>query len=176
MKTWHVQPGDTLYRIALSHGVPLSELLVANPGLDPNNLVAGQEIVIPDNSGSGSHSPQCPSGVFWVVAPGDTLYSIAQAAGVNLADLIAVNPQADPFNLRVGQELCLPPSGAIVPPEIPPCPSGLFWVVEPGDTLYKIAQATGFTVDEILAVNPGLDPGNLQPRTNICLPRGGLLP
>ncbi|NLG86696.1 MAG: LysM peptidoglycan-binding domain-containing protein [Firmicutes bacterium] len=175
MKTWYVQPGDTLYQIAQSHSVSISDLLAANPGLDPNNLIVGQEVMIPDKGGTRSDSPQCPSGIFWVVAPGDTLYSIAQATGVNLDDLIAVNPHVDPFNLLVGQELCLPPSGAIVPPEIPPCPSGLFWVVEPGDTLYKISQATGFTVDEILAVNPGLDPDNLQPRTNICLPQGGLL-
>ncbi len=113
MKTWYVQPGDTLYQIAQSHGVSISDLLAANPGLDPNNLIVGQEVMIPDKGGTRSDSPQCPS--------------------------------------------------------------GLFWVVEPGDTLYKISQATGFTVDEILAVNPGLDPDNLQPSTNICLPQGGLL-
>ena len=64
MKTWHVQPGDTLYRIALSHGVPLSELLVANPGLDPNNLVAGQEVVIPTTVGADLTVPSAPAESF----------------------------------------------------------------------------------------------------------------
>lgn len=175
MKTYSVQPGDTLYEIARAHNISLSALYAANPGIDPNNLAVGQKIFVPTNN-AGVDPDSCPSGVFWVVAAGDTMYSISQASGVNLDDLLAANPQVDPFNLLVGQELCLPPSGPIVPPEIPPCPSGLFWVVEPGDTVYKIAQATGFTVDEILAVNPSLDPNNLQPRTNICLPQGGLLP
>ncbi|NMA54572.1 MAG: LysM peptidoglycan-binding domain-containing protein [Firmicutes bacterium] len=155
--------------MAKLHRVPISQLLSANPALDPDNLVSGQKIVIPPSQ--TETDPPCPSGIFWVVTPGDTLYSIAQAAGVDLADLVAANPGVDPLDLRPGQSLCLPPR-AIVPPEIPPCASGVFWVVEPGDTLFKIAQATGFTVDELLAVNPGLDPNNLQPRTNICLPAG----
>lgn len=177
MRIWHVQPGDTLYQIALSNKVSLQDLATANPGLDPNNLIAGQEVLIPSGEiQPDPDTPPCPSGVYWVVAAGDTLYGIAKASGVNLAALEAANPQVNPHNLQIGQEICLPSSGSVVPPEIPPCPSGLFWVVEPGDTVYSIAQATGFTIDEILAVNPSLDPNNLQPRTNICLPRGGLLP
>ncbi|MGI6128487.1 MAG: LysM peptidoglycan-binding domain-containing protein [bacterium] len=180
MATWQIRPGDTFHQIARIHGVSVGTLMAANPGLDPQNLLVGQIITIPQPDGGSdpsSDNPECPSGVFWVVAAGDTLYSIAQASGVNLADLRAANPQVNPFDLRVGQKLCLPlTGGSIVPPEIPPCPSGIFWVVEPGDTLFKIAQATGFTLNEILAVNPGLDPNNLRPRTNICLPEGGLLP
>ena len=154
MKTWHVQPGDTLYRIALSHGVPLSELLVANPGLDPNNLAAGQEVVIPDNSGADLTVPSAPA-ESWVVAPGDTLYSIAQAAGVNLADLIAVN-------LRQILLICVLVKNCVCPFRSDrttgntALPQRSLLGGRARDTLYKIAQATGFTVDEIPAVNPGL--------------------
>ena len=166
MKIRSVRPGDTLYKIALAEQIPISHLLAANPNLEPNNLRPGQEVLIPT---SNIADPQCPSGVFWIVAPGDTLYQIAHTVGIDLVDLIAANPSVDPLNLRPGQELCLP-ARAIVPPEIPPCPSGLFWVVEPGDTLQAIAEATGVTVAEILALNPGIDPNQLRPRTNLCLP------
>ncbi|HKM39086.1 MAG TPA: LysM peptidoglycan-binding domain-containing protein [bacterium] len=170
MRTWYVQPGDTLYEIAMAERVPISFLLTANPTLDPDNIVPGQEIIIPSGSDFNLDS-ECPSGVFWIVAPGDTLYHIAHTVEINLADLLMANPSVDPLNLRIGQKICLP-SGAIVPPEIPPCPSGLFWVVESGDTLHKIAEASGVSIADILALNPGVDPNNLEPRTNICLPGG----
>lgn len=54
--------------------------------------------------------------------------------------------------------------------ELPPCPTGLFLEIQPGDTLFKIAQEQGVTVEGILALNPGLDPQNLRVGTFICLP------
>ena len=107
--------------------------------------------------------PPCPSGRYWLVEKGDTLYSIAAGVGSSVDELMRLNPDVDPFNLRIGQFLCLPR-------ELPPCPSGLFWVVAPGDTLYLISQATGISVDALIATNPGIDPGNLQVGQKICLP------
>jgi LysM repeat protein len=54
--------------------------------------------------------------------------------------------------------------------ELPVCPTGLFLEIAPGDTLAKIAQEQGVTVEAILAINPGLDPKNLRVGTFICLP------
>lgn len=107
--------------------------------------------------------PPCPSGRYWQVRAGDTLYSIARQLGTTLDELLRLNPGVDPSNLRIGQFLCLPE-------EFPPCPSGVYWVVAPGDTLYRIAQATGTTVDALLQANPGIDPLNLQVGQKICLP------
>ena len=41
-----VKPGDTLYSIALSHGVPMSRLLEDNQIPDHSRMVVGQTIVI----------------------------------------------------------------------------------------------------------------------------------
>ncbi|MEL7603931.1 MAG: M14 family zinc carboxypeptidase, partial [Bacillota bacterium] len=46
---YSVQPGDTLYGIARKYGAQLPLLLVANPGVDPQRLTAGQRIVAPYN-------------------------------------------------------------------------------------------------------------------------------
>jgi len=73
------------------------------------------------------------------------------------------NPGVDPLNLQIGQLLCLPE-------EFPPCPSGVYWEVSPGDTLYTIAQSVGTTVETLLELNPGIDPNNLQVKQKICLP------
>ncbi|HHX73732.1 MAG TPA: LysM peptidoglycan-binding domain-containing protein [Firmicutes bacterium] len=53
---------------------------------------------------------------------------------------------------------------------LPACPTGLFLEIAPGDTLFAIAREQGVTVEGILALNPGLDPQNLQVGTFICLP------
>ncbi len=45
--TYVVQPGDTLYSIAVRFGVSLQALIEANGIEDPNRLQAGQVLVIP---------------------------------------------------------------------------------------------------------------------------------
>jgi len=42
-----IQQGDTLYSISQSTGVPLQEIMDANPGIDPQALVIGDTIAIP---------------------------------------------------------------------------------------------------------------------------------
>tara|TARA_R100001082_G_scaffold10953_1_gene5971 strand:+ start:3585 stop:5204 length:1620 start_codon:yes stop_codon:yes gene_type:complete len=42
-----IQQGDTLYSISQSTGVPLQEIMDANPGIDPKALVIGDTIAIP---------------------------------------------------------------------------------------------------------------------------------
>jgi LysM repeat protein len=109
-----------------------------------------------------SNNP-CSSGRYWRVAGGDTLYSIAVRVGTSVDELLNLNPGVDAFSLQIGQSICLPA-------QLPPCPSGVYWVVAPGDTLYAISQATGSSVDALFAANPGIDPGNLQVGQKICLP------
>ncbi len=45
--TYTVQPGDTLYDIAVRLGVPLDALMAANRLIEPNALTVGQVLVIP---------------------------------------------------------------------------------------------------------------------------------
>jgi LysM repeat protein len=56
---------------------------------------------------------------------------------------------------------------------LPPCPTGLFLEIAPGDTLFEIAREQDTTVEAILALNPGLDPRNLRVGQVICLPLPG---
>lgn len=42
-----VQPGETLYRIALNHGITVDALMAANGITDPRSLSVGQELSIP---------------------------------------------------------------------------------------------------------------------------------
>jgi LysM repeat protein len=123
------------------------------------NLQIGEVICLP----IGVPPTPCPGGTF-VIGPGDTFFGIARRLGISLESLLAANPGIDPNNLRVGQVICLPPG---VPP--PVCPGGTL-VIRAGDTLFSIARRLGTTVAALLAVNPGIDPNNLQVGQVICLP------
>lgn len=104
----------------------------------------------------------CPSGRYWRIRRGDTLYNIALRTATTVKQLLELNPNINPNNLRIGGLLCLPPEQ--------PCASGLFWRVAPGDTLYAIARANNTTVQRLLELNPNIDPRNLQIGQSICLP------
>ncbi|QUL98763.1 MAG: LysM peptidoglycan-binding domain-containing protein [Candidatus Fermentithermobacillus carboniphilus] len=113
---------------------------------------------------------ECPTGIFWTVRPGDTFFSIAQATGTTIEAIAALNPDLDPNHLQPGTNVCLPETAALPRGPVPPCKSGLYWVVAPGDTLYSIAREYGTTLEDLIAVNPGIDPFNLQIGMSICLP------
>jgi len=104
----------------------------------------------------------CTTGRYWQVGEGDTLYLIALRMATTVDTLLRLNPGIDPLNLQPGQLICLPFEQE--------CPSGVYWEVAPGDTLYSIARATGTTVDILLQLNPNIDPNNLQVGQAICLP------
>ncbi|HHT85580.1 MAG TPA: LysM peptidoglycan-binding domain-containing protein [Firmicutes bacterium] len=106
----------------------------------------------------------------WTVQPGDTLFNIARATGTTVERIVALNPNLQPENLEPGMQICLPEETALPRGPIPPCASGLYWVVAQGDSLFSIARTYGTTVERLLELNPGIDPLNLQIGMSICLP------
>ena len=44
------------------------------------------------------------------------------------------------------------------------------YTIRSGDTLWTLAQSYGTTVDEILKLNPGIEPENLQVGQRLCIP------
>ena len=103
----HVREGDTLYGLLKRErggAVSLEEVLRCNPGLDPNRLQIGQEVLLPRRS---SGRVQLPTGRYRV-QPGDVLGRVALRHGCTLEELLAANPGLEPDRIVVGQELNLP--------------------------------------------------------------------
>ncbi len=48
------------------------------------------------------------NGTIYVIKKGDTLYSISRKYNVPLAMILRANPYADVYNLKVGDEICVP--------------------------------------------------------------------
>lgn len=55
-------------------------------------------------------------------------------------------------------------------------PSYVVYVVQKGDTLWKISRRYNTTVESILEANPNIDPNNLQVGQKICIPKGIIKP
>lgn len=111
-----VARGDTLFRLAQKFGVAERALRAANPQIaNPNRLVVGQRICIPQRATAGQGpsvpppaAPPCKGGRLVRVSPGDTLASIGKRYGVTVKQLIDANPQIiNPDNLVVGQNICV---------------------------------------------------------------------
>ena len=117
----------------------------------------------------GSREP-CQGATFRRVEPGDTFYLIAQELGATVEELLRLNPGVDPENLQVGSLICVPLPPGLPTGRVPPCESGLYWVIAPGDTMYDIARALGIPLQELLDLNPWADPENLVPGDSLCLP------
>src|SRR5262245_64782380 len=110
------------------------------------------------------------------VEPGDTLTSIAGAAGVSVDDLVTLHGLADPDSLLVGQTLVLreppPPTPEPSPTPAAPAAVGPIYRVQPGDTLYSIARRHGVSVGRLVELNNLVDPDVLVAGLDLMLPVG----
>ncbi|MBC8591018.1 LysM peptidoglycan-binding domain-containing protein [Wansuia hejianensis] len=165
-----IKSGDTLYNLAKRYNTTVEAIMAINPGVNPNNLQVGQKICIPKG---GTPEPRCPVGTFpYTIKQGDTLYNLARRYNTTVEAIMAVNPGIDPNNLQIGQIICIPKGSTP-----PGCPPGTFsYTIKQGDTLYNLARRYNTTVEAIMAVNPGIDPNNLQIGQIICIPKSSTPP
>ncbi|MFN3336023.1 MAG: LysM peptidoglycan-binding domain-containing protein [Thermomicrobium sp.] len=103
-----VQPGETLSAIAQRYGVSVAALVAANDLADPNRILVGQTLVIPEQGDTAQMDERVGR---YVVQPGDTLVALAARFGVPLRDLAAANGLSDPNRILAGQVLTIPHRG-----------------------------------------------------------------
>jgi murein DD-endopeptidase MepM/ murein hydrolase activator NlpD len=154
-----VGPGETLETIARQHGVPVSALMQANNITSPAAVYPGQHLVIPRYRSSApetrmaSTAPAMPAPVgpprsalvapsgTHVVAPGETLNSIARTYGKPVMVIARANNIPPDTMVKVGEHLVIPemreaPRPAMVAPRTeasaaPPITSSVATVESP---------------------------------------------
>lgn len=180
-----VRPGDTVARLAQLYGSTTPAIITAN-GLDENALIfVGQSLVIPvrlappatitptptaaviivtatpaplPTATPISANPPPPTGtITYVVQPGDTLLRIAVRYRTSVAALVQLNRLLNPNRILVGQTLIVP-SGEQPQPTTPqpPPPPPRTYVIQPGDTLFRVAVRFGVTVQALMQANPNI--------------------
>ncbi len=100
------------------------------------------------------------------VAAGDTLYKIARRYGVDYGRLMALNGITNPYNVKIGTEICIPPAAGTGAGSN--CAS--YYVIREGDTLYGIARNFGIGLESLMSANSDIDPYNMHVGMRICIP------
>jgi L,D-transpeptidase ErfK/SrfK len=106
-----IREGDTLVKISKLYGSNLDDILMANPTIDPTNLMIGEQICIPI---SIQTYPICPTTNYYVVKVQDTIESIAAYFNLSPLQLVYANYGIDPNDLYENQVLCIP----VIPPPV----------------------------------------------------------
>jgi murein DD-endopeptidase MepM/ murein hydrolase activator NlpD len=97
-----IQPGDTLYALAIVFNVTLADLIAANSSIDANNISVGEKIIIPGLEGVDGILDKKP------VLYGDTLHSISRRNQVPEDLLRRLNYITSPSELFAGKQLIYP--------------------------------------------------------------------
>lgn len=106
-------------------------------------LEASGEIPHPDEPKPDNPSKQY---IYVRVERGDTLYKLAKKYDTTVQSIVSLNNLSNPDVIIVGERLRIEASGDI--PE-----GAVYYVVQRGDTLYKIARRYNTSVEEIAELN-----------------------
>lgn len=188
--THTVQPGENLFRIALSYGFTADYLAAVNGIADPTRIYAGQVLTIPDASAppapapapaSPEPAPAAPAPaanpLYYTVQRGENLSAIARAHGLSWTDLAAANGLTNPSRIYAGQQLIIP--GATAAPAAEPAPAAAqpapatgqrTHVVQRGEHLSAIARAYGVTWPALAAVNNIVNPNQIYAGQTLVIP------
>jgi LysM repeat protein len=129
-----VQSGETLFRIALNHGVTVEALRTAN-GIAGNTIYAGQVLKIPGAAPETAPEPvpvptetpappeplPVPADGIHIVQRGENLYRISVRYGVTVQQLLVANGLRATV-IYVGQRLTIPGASTAAPAEAAPAP------------------------------------------------------
>jgi LysM repeat protein len=174
-KVWHVvQAGQSLWSIAIAYKVTIKDIDYYNDLAGNIQLQVGQKLFIPSNSTTGYATPTqvglvqvstpgADGKIIHVVQPYQTLTAIAQAYGVKIDTIVALNDIQVDWPLSIGQKLVIhgsnvtpsPTARPLTPIEkLTPASDGKYYhVVLSGQTLSGIATLYGIKLADLLAWN-----------------------
>lgn len=154
-----VQPGDTLLRIADRFNVTLTDLITANPSINPDFLTEGQEIVIPGLEGiTGVLETE-------VISLGDSLRSLSRRTQVSDQQLKKLNRMVSPTELYVGTSLIVPTQKQQEPLSTRISPSS-------GESLLELAVKQGSDPWTLASINKLSGTWNMLPGDILYSPTG----
>jgi LysM repeat protein len=183
-----VQPGDSVSRLARLYGSTVDAIVTANDLNDNALIFVGQRLLIPVRLPPVVPATQAPStqapatatlsgGILptavppsnatsYVIQPGDTLGSIARRFNTTVGTLAQLNGIVNPDRILWGQRLILPSAGNPPPTATPVAPptatqvatTPATYVVQPGDSLYRISIQNNVPLSQLIQLNSISDP------------------
>ena len=151
--TYTVKAGDTLWGIANDHDTTVNALK-QNNHLTSDTIYVGQVLSLGQTSSASSHSQSSASAQSsssngtYTVKSGDTLWSIANANDMTVAQLKQKNDLSND-TIYVGQKLNVSSAKSTSATST----ALATYTVKSGDSLWKIASANGTTVNQLKSLN-----------------------
>jgi LysM repeat protein len=172
-----IQPGETLYSIAMRYGVSIEAIASANNVVNTWRIYSGQTLIIPPRvpaqpltappdppaqesapAEPAQAAPE-PERITHIVANGESLGRIAERYNMSINALASLNNISNPNLIYRGQELVIIPGSGI--PEAPlntVDERGRFYssvthLVQPGETLESISSHYSIAPTQIMQAN-----------------------
>jgi len=162
-----VQDGDTLWWLSQTYDVSVQNIIDANPGVNPQNLLIGSTLCIPTVQTPPvpptTPTPPAPPSYFaYLIKRCDTICGIARKFYVSVESILQINPEIDPKCLQTGTYIYVP---------INCCESNTCrYTVRAGDTLNSIANKFNICPLSLIEANPNIDFQHLVRCQIICIP------
>lgn len=154
-KEYTVRRGDSFYLISHRLGIPLKDLLAANPEVNPARLMVGDVLCIPTEE-----DDQPP-----VVVPTPPLTQTP-----------APDDWMDDEDMEAVPDLDIPAQPVTPPEELDPdmgvCPEAQRLTVMEGQTAADIQLAHQLNLRSLEMANPTVDFASLKPGQELCIPEG----
>ena len=166
-----IQPGETLYGIAKRYNASVASIVETNSGIDKSFNI-GRELTIPKTSNQPTTSVPINNENYFIhrVELGDTFYSYKRRFGVNQETLIELNPVLNE-GLKAGIEIKIPTNNIPKIETIIETPNQFQeYLVQKGETLYRISTTKNVKIREIKDANPELYSRGLIAGETIFLP------
>lgn len=169
-----VQAGDTVSRLAERYGSSIAAIMHIN-GLNSSAVIyRGQGLIIPVRIVPSTETPTATplviivtatpdsggtvqAGTIYIVQPGDTLSGIAIRFNTTVSTLMQLNGITNPNRIFWGLPIKLPVAPSVETPVTPsPTPETnrpTRYVVQPGDTLYRLAILFNVSIADLANEN-----------------------
>ena len=160
-----VRSGETLSGIAARYGTSVGTLMDMNRLRSANRIWPGQRLQVPEGrprSSYASHPIAPGQEIQYTVRRGDSLWLLASRYGTTI-DRIKRDNNLSSTTLRPGQSLRIRGSGT-------PATGGSTYVVQRGDTLGRIAQRQGVSLNRLLDANGLSRRSTIYPGQRLSIP------
>lgn len=167
-----VKRGDSFYLIAHRLGVPLRDLLDANPEVNPARLMVGDVLCIPLEEDDAPQEPDVPQAAPQSeAAPQATVPQAAPSQEQSITDTDEVEEELAEGQIADGAlDTPASPGEGPEPDQNAVCPDALRYTLKQGETLADVQVARGLTWHTLEQANPTADLTQVKEGETLCVP------
>jgi len=152
-----IRKGESLLHIARRNGLDITDLLKANPYLNPNYYIPGQVIVIPPARIRAKSDT-------YMVEDGEGVFDVLRKYRMDFTTFCLLNPDISPMTIKGGQRVNVAPRADTMK-------KGRWYAMAQGESLISVAQSHGVSVSTLLGINDHLRPSDFKEGVMVRVPQ-----